>query len=205
MARRHVLLPALIGAVAALALAGPAEASHGCGASRSKGAELVVKTREAVVFTKGPYVYGCLSSAGTVRRLIDEGGGIRVSGTGAPQLAGRYVAYATFGSAIGDESDRVYVYDLKLGRPFVVESSTAVTDIALKRNGSVAWVEVSTVDAGEGDPVFDVRRWSGVDRQGAVLLDRGPDVGRGSLVLSDDRRTISWTLRDGSVRSAPLN
>jgi hypothetical protein len=204
VARRIALLTALA-LLGALATALPAQASHGCSAWRSSGAKLVVKNREAVVFTKRGFVYGCLSSVGTVRRLPDEGGGIHVSGTEAPQLSGRYVAFATFGSAIGDEFDRLYVYDLRLGRTRLVEGSTAITDIALKRNGSVAWIEASTVDPGGDQPVWDVRRWSAVDRQGAVLLDRGADIGRGSLVLSEDRLTVSWTRNNGPVRSAPLN
>lgn len=201
MARRLALLTTLC-LVASLAAALPAQASHGCSAWRSKGAKLIVKTREAVVFSKGVYYYGCLASTGTVRRLPEEGGGIDVAGPDAPQLAGRYVAYNTSGSGIGDEFDRLYVYDLRVGRRFLVESSTFIRDIVLKRNGSVAWIEAAPADVGDA-PVWDVRAWSNEDRQGSVLLDRGADIAPESLVLTPDRLRIEWT-RGGAARSAPL-
>jgi hypothetical protein len=180
----------------------PAQASHGCGAWRSKGATLIVKNREAVVFRKGLYYYGCLASVGTLRRLPEEGDGIDESGPDAPRLAGRYVAYNTSGSGIGDEFDRVYVYDLRVGRRFFFQSSTFVRDTALKRNGSVAWIESAPADAGDA-PVWDVRAWSNEDRQEPVLLDRGSDIGPESLVLTPDRLRIEWT-RGGATRSAAL-
>jgi hypothetical protein len=201
VARRLALLTALCLA-GSLAAALPAQASHGCSAWRSKGAHLIVKNREAVVFSKGVYYYGCLSSVGTIRRLPEEGGGIDTGGADAPQLAGRYVAYSTSGSGIGDEFDRIYVYDLRVGRRFLIESSTFIRDIALKRNGSVAWIEAAPADPGD-TPVWDVRAWSNEDRQGSVLLDRGTDVGPESLVLTPDRLRIEWT-RGGVARSAPL-
>lgn len=200
MARRLGLLLALA-LLAPLAAALPAEARHGCGSWRD-GGKLVVKTREAVIFTKRGIAYGCLSSVGTTRRLPEEGGGITVSGSAAPQLAGRYAAYATAGSGIGDEFDRLYVYDLRLGRRFLVESSTFINDIALKRNGSAAWIEASLADPGD-TPVRQVRAWSNEDRQGPVLLDRGSEVRPGSLVLSEDRLRIQWT-HGTTARSAPL-
>jgi hypothetical protein len=186
-----------------LATALPAQASHGCGAARSKGARIVVKTREAVMFTKGLYYYGCLASVGTVRRLPEEGGGIDVTAPEIPVLAGRYLAYATTGSAIGDEFDRLYVYDLRVGRRFVFESSTFIRGIVLKRNGSVAWIEVAPADAGGDQAVWDVRKLAIEEREGSVLLDRGSDVDPASLALAPDRTGISWT-RGGATRTAAL-
>jgi hypothetical protein len=203
VARRLAALLALW-AAAVLAAAGPAEARHGCGAARSEGARIVVKTREAVVFTKGSFVYGCLASVGTVRRLPDEGGGIDLTPPDGPVLSGRYVAYATFGSAIGDEFDRLYVYDLRLGRRFLVVGSNFIRAIVLKRNGSVAWIEGSTVAPADPDqPSFQVRKFGNEERQGAVLLDRGSDVDPDSLTLAADRLSIGW-VRGGTDRTAPL-
>lgn len=203
MARRLAIAAALC-AAGALAGAGPVEATHGCGAARSRGAQIVVKTREAVVFTKGSFVYGCLATVGTVRRLPDEGGGIDLTPPDGPVLSGRYVAYATFGSAIGDEFDRLYVYDLKLGRRFLVEGSNFIRGIVLKRNGSVAWIEGSTVAPADPDqPVYQVRKVGNEERQGAVLLDRSADIDPDSLTMAADRLSVSW-VRGGTTRSAPL-
>jgi hypothetical protein len=196
------MLSAALCGVLVLGSAAPAEARHGCSASRSKGARIVVKTREAVMFTKGLYYYGCLSSLGIVRRLPEEGGGIDVTAPHLPALAGRYVAYATSGSAIGDEFDRLYVYDLRAGRPFLIESSTFIRGIVLKRNGSVAWIEAAPADAGD-QPVWDVRKWANEEREGSVLVDRGADLDPDSLALSADRTSISWT-RGGAPRTASL-
>jgi hypothetical protein len=202
VARRALLAVALCGALV-LGTAAPAEASHGCGAARSKGARIVVKNREAVMFTKGFYYYGCLSSVGTVRRLPEEGGGIDIDPPGLPVLAGRYLAYSTAGSAIGDEFDRLYVYDLRAGRRFLFESSTFVRAIVLKRNGSVAWIETAPANSGSEQTVWDVRKWANEERLGSVLLDRGADVDPGSLALSADRNSVSWTRGEAS-RTAPL-
>jgi hypothetical protein len=202
VARRALLAAALCG-VLALSGAAPAEASHGCGAARSKGARIVVKTREAVMFTKGFYYYGCLASVGTVRRLPEEGGGIDIDAPGLPVLAGRYLAYSTAGSAIGDEFDRLYVYDLRVGRRFLFQSSTFVRAIVLKRNGSVAWIETAPADPGGDETVWDVRKWANEERQGSVLIDRGSDVDPDSLALGADRNSVSWS-RGGAARTAPL-
>jgi hypothetical protein len=187
----------------ALAAAVPAQATHGCGAARSQGATIVTKTREAVVFTKRQSVYGCLASVGSIRTLPDEGGGLDLNGSDRPVLSGRYVAYSTFGSAIGDEFDRVYVYDLRLGKRFLVVGSNIVRAIVLKRNGSVAWIEDSTVDPGGETPVYQLRKFAYEERQGVVLVDRGADIEPGTLALSPDRTAIGW-IRGGTPRTASL-
>jgi hypothetical protein len=191
-------------ALAALAAASPAPAASGCGVARQSGSQIVVKTRESVVFTRRGNVYGCLSSTQRVRQLPDEGGGIDTTPPDVPALSGRYVAYATFGSAIGDEFDRLYVYDLRLGKRFLVVGSNFIRAIVLKRNGSVAWIEGSTVAPQDPDePLFQIRKVGIEERQGAVLLDRGSDIDRDSLTLAADRLSVSWT-RGGTTRTAPL-
>ena len=203
MARRALLAAALCG-VAAFATAVPAEASHGCGAARSKGAQIVTKTREAVVFTKRDDLYGCLASVGSIRTLPNEGGGWDLTGADRPQLGGRYLAFSTLGSAIGDEFDRVYVYDLRLGRTFLVAGSNIVRALVVKRNGSVAWTEDSSVQPADADPPsYQLRRWGNEERQNVVLVDRGTDLDPQSLTLAPDRTSIAWT-RGGTTRTAPL-
>jgi hypothetical protein len=201
---RRIAIVAVVAAALGLTGAAPAQASHGCGSARSKGARIVVKSKEAVIFTKGIHYYGCLASVGTVRRLPEEGGGIDITPPGIPVLAGRYVAYSTSGSGIGDESDRIYVYDLRVGRRFLVVGSNFIRGVVLKRNGSVAWVEGSTVDPGDNQPtVYQIRKFSNEARQGVELVDRAADIDPNSLTLSADRTAIGW-LRGGAPRSASL-
>jgi hypothetical protein len=200
---RRLALVVVLCATTLLTVAWPAEAKSGCGLARAKGSTLVVKTREAVVFKRGFYVYGCLSATGRVHLLPDEGGGIDEAGSDGPQLAGRYVAYSTLGSAIGDEFDRMYVYDLKAGRAFLIVGSNVISAIVLKRNGSAAWIERSPVAPPEGSPdVYQVRKYSHEERQGVVLLDRGADIDPRQLTISEGV-TVTWT-RGGVIRSASL-
>lgn len=192
--------------VLALALVMPATApaAKSCRASTSNGAKIVTRTKSAVVFTKRGNVYGCLYRVGRIRRLLDEGGGIKEVGLSAPRLAGRYVAYATFGSAIGDEFDRVVVFDLRRGRVKHEVGSTYVQSIVVKKNGSAAWIQESVVRSANPDtPLYEVYELSDVDRQGALLLDRGRAVNPQSLKLGDDSKSVSW--RNGQeTRNAPL-
>lgn len=199
MARRLVIALVLC---LATALAGsvPAQAKSSCSDARSQGARIVVKTKEAVVYTKGSNLYGCLSRH-RPRVLPNEGGGWDLTGSDGPQLAGRYVAFTTLGSGIGDEVDRVYVYDLKLGKTFLIVPSNFVTALVLKRNGSVAWIDAPSADPGQ--PVWQVRKYAHEERQGAILVDRGADIDNRSLVLGADRNTIVWT-RGGAQKSASL-
>ena len=85
----------------------------GC-AQHTHGATILTHTQDGVVFKKRGSLYGCLESVGSPHLLPNEGGGWDERGASAPRLSGRYVAFATFGSAIGDEFDRIYVYDLRL-------------------------------------------------------------------------------------------
>jgi hypothetical protein len=152
------------------------------------------------VWTRGTFAdFACLYSQGKARRLPNEGGG-----THRPyRLAGRYVAYATFGSAIGDEFDRLYVYDIRAGRVHEFASSNQISAIVLKPNGSVAWIQHSLVAAPGSATSYEVRKISVAERQGAFLLDRDTGIGATSLALSADGSSITWK-RDGAAQTAPL-
>jgi len=140
-----------------------------------------------------------------VRRLLDEGGGIRTAaGANGPRLEGRYVAYATFGSAIGDEFDRVVVFDLRRGRVKFESGAVFVTSLVLKKNGSVAWIQDSEVQSADRDaPLYEVHEISAVDLQGDLLLDRGHGIDPKSLAKSSDGESVSWQ-NGAETRSAPL-
>jgi Ca2+-binding RTX toxin-like protein len=177
-----------------------------CVASKAKGSRIVVKTSKAVMWTRGTFAnYACLYAQGKVRHLPDEGGGFHaLRGAGGVKLAGRYVAYATPGSAIGDEFDRMYVYDIRAGHPVIQEASNSIGSIALKPNGSVAWIQYSLVRPANSDTnVFEVRKESMAERQGNVLIERAAGIGPRSLKLTGDGASVTWT-RDGATRTAPL-
>jgi Ca2+-binding RTX toxin-like protein len=174
-------------------------------ASFVPGSRVVARGGSRVVYVRGGRVFACLSPQGVARRLPHAGGGIDLGGVeGAPvRLAGRYVAYASPGAAIGDQSDRLYVFDIRRGRSVLIEPAGTVGEIALKPNASVAWTDLSLVRAAGGTPVYEVRKLGFDERLGNVLVDRGADVEPGTLRLSEDGSAITWT-RGGAERSAPL-
>jgi Ca2+-binding RTX toxin-like protein len=172
--------------------------------STAKGSRVVQRAGSRVVYRRPGGVFGCATKRGRERELPDEGGGID---TGRPRqaplrIAGRYVGYVTRGSAIGDEFDRLYVYDLVAGRAVLIESGDAIGTLVLKANGSVAWTDISTVRPVDFETrVYEVRQVSVVDKLGSVLLERGTGVAPRSLRRSGDQ--ISWR-SGGSERTAPL-
>lgn len=184
--------------VALLLPAGPADARRSCGAVRA-GAPVVVKTREAVVFTRRGIYYGCHRSVGRAFRLQTYHA-IR-----DPRLAGRYVAYVVRVEEFMEPVfDRIEVFDLVRGRvKFAAGANDFVDTSVLKRNGSVAWIEHSGDQPPDAGDVYEVRRISNEDRAGNILVDRGSEIDPVSLALSADRRSILWT-HAGEVRTAPL-
>ena len=139
---------------------------------------------------------------GSPHQLPNEGGGYDERGASGPRLSGRYVAYATFGSAIGDEFDRIYVYDLRLAKiQLHIGSNGDITAIAVKRNGSVGWIESPAV---QSVPAWEVHQAADRENQGNVLLARGPGIDPTSLALSADRTSLTWT-DGGAQRDAPIN
>lgn len=178
-----------------------------CAISKARGSKIYARTSTAVLYGRGLYTYACLYAQGKPRKLPDEGGGIKVgrnSDVGV-KLAGQYVAYATYGSAIGDEVDRIYVYDIQAGRTLFLEGTTNyISAIVLKPNGSAAWVQgASVLDADPDTRLTEVRKVSLTEREGNVLLDRGTDIDASSLGLSPDGASVTWT-RGGEARSSTL-
>jgi Ca2+-binding RTX toxin-like protein len=169
----------------------------------TSGATILTHTQDGVVFKKRGSLYGCLESVGSSHRLPSEGGGFDESGAFRPPMSGRYVAYATFGSAIGDEFDRIYVYDLRLAEIRLrINSNRKITAIAVKRNGSVGWIENSAVQSPSA--VWEVHKAAAGEKQGNVLLARGLGIDPASLALSAERTSLMWT-DGGARRNAPID
>ena len=176
-------------------------ASGGCG-PHTHGATILTRTQDGVVFKKRGSLYGCLESVGSPHPLPNEGGGWDERGASAPRLSGRYVAFATFGSAIGDEFDRIYVYDLRLAAiKLRIGSNGDITAIAVKRNGSVGWIDSPAV---QSLPEREVHKAADGEHQGNVLLARGPGIDPAALALSADRTSLTWT-DGGAQHDAPID
>lgn len=208
--------------VASLVLAQPASASHGCSA-HARGGKITHKTREAHVFEKHNRWYGCASRVGrpfvlpgldtiTAREFGDGTVPTLITLSGVYVAYERYTLYPAGGA--GDTQTDIYVVDLRTGKPVVTEQartpspqteSRYVSDLVLKRNGSIGWISVRWTYA-QHPPVDDyaVHRFSREQSApGRATLDAGRDIDRDSLTLSADRRTMSWT-NGGETRSAPL-
>jgi hypothetical protein len=205
---RVSLVVLLIAAPAAL-LAGGAGAGGGpCAVPR--GYFVLKKTHRAVVIVRErgtQRVYGCLFKVDRRFRLADF----------SPRypLAGRYVAYREVSedSVAGTHYD-VFVRNLRTGRASRVHPAftdqteddgtinSTITDIVLKRNGSVAWISCPTRDPNAEfcfrNGPFQVWR---LDRRGAKKLDSSAKVRRDSLRREGSR--ISWR-HGGATRHATL-
>jgi hypothetical protein len=194
------VVPAI--AIGLLLPAAPADARRSCTAVRA-GGDVIVKTREAVVFagpgTRGG-VYGCHRSVGRAFRLDSPTHDIRRA-----RLAGRYVAYvARVEEFMEPLFDRIVVFDLVRGRPKAGAAGDSVRAFVVKRNGSTAWAQGNADDPEDPQEyAYEIRRISNEDDEGTVVVDGGPGIDPDSLVLSADRRSIRWT-NAGEARSAPL-
>jgi hypothetical protein len=184
-------------AVMAVALLAAAPAgARTCSSYRDQNADVVVKSREAVIWSTGD-VFGCHRAARRARKLSVFHALFDF------QLAGRYVAYYEY---VEEFFEPVYVvvhvYDLVRGREKLRDHMDSAGDLVVKRNGSVAWIE-SSDPAQEGERVWEVHAISNEDGRGEVVLDRGTGVEPTSLALSKDRRTVLWR-NEGERKSAPL-
>jgi hypothetical protein len=176
-----------------------------------KGGKTIVSTREARVFKKRAQVYACLRRGRRAFPLGRNVPPVADDRVGRIRLRGRFVAYLWRGSWRG----RVKVKELRRGRTVhdgaltVVARPgfTALSDLELKRNGSIAWIAATNpLDVPlmlyplpiDYLPFWEVSKF---DVDGRVLLDSARDIG-GSLLLRDS--TVYWS-RGRQIRSAPLN
>ncbi len=162
------------------------------------------------MFQRRDRIYACLYRG---RRVIQIGTrrSVGAGNTRNLRLAGRFVAYTPSLNGV-----KLVVRELRQGRvvhnePAANQTSpalTGLTDVKLKRTGSLAWiVELTPLDVplrpyrmpGDALPDYQVFK---ADRAGRALLDSGLDIAAGSLRLSG--ATVSWT-KGGSSRSAALD
>lgn len=179
-------------------------------ACRTKSAKTLLATGQARVFQKRGRIYACLKRG---RRVFRIGTRQSVGGNNTRnlRLAGRFVAYSPSLNGV-----KLTVRNLRSGR--VVHNEAAgdlkrpalgfLTDVKLKRTGSLAWiVRLTPIDGplapyptlADRQPNYQVFK---ADRAGRALLDSGLDIAPGTLRLSG--ATVSWT-KGGATRSAALN
>jgi hypothetical protein len=207
----------MLGVVAAaLFVCGSAEAATRASCTKPRGYVVKTKTREAVIFTNrhGYKAYGCLYRQGDLVRLSGAVGQYR--------LAGRYAAYFLRYAEVGDITQyRVMVRDLRTGgfrhieaaysdlpeqRPDDGYTAARVTNLTLKRNGSVAWLSCFPWDADVShhcrapQPDLEWEAWR-ADTRGRKLLDASDEVRVRSL--RRDRSTLTWRHGD-ETRTATL-
>jgi hypothetical protein len=174
----------------------------------------VVSSPEARVFAQRrvfswaflPFAYGCLYSGGP--RVSFGLDGLTEAFLGQVlnhfRLAGPYAAFGCGGNLSGGCWSAVYVVDLRDGSRRVVNLDTggfsggaSPTDVEIKENGSVAWIEPLYSPDGTGS-----YRVGAVDASGRRVLDQGSRIDPDSLTLSDS--TLTW-VHARRPRSAALD
>lgn len=205
------LIPAIAIALALWNIGPDARADGSGHCHPTVGARVIKKTREAVVIQRRDgRVYGCYFRSGRFTRVPADVPGYT--------LAGPYVAYSLQSfDPDGTEFLLLIVRDLRTGRdhhsPAIYtapqypdgEGPGAISDITLKRNGSVAWISCLASDPNRTrcyppDPQAPYEVWR-ADRRGRKLLERSSTIRLHSL--SRKASTITWR-SDGMTRSAAL-
>ncbi|WP_354698058.1 hypothetical protein DSM112329_03721 [Paraconexibacter sp. AEG42_29] len=170
-------------------------------------ATTVVFTRRAQDGTRR--FYGCVFAQGKVRRLVALDGGERY------RLAGTFVAYVYTGSAIGDESDKIGVLDVRTGRARRIAhlepgSEGAVDEIdnggtisayAVAANGNLVWLVTRRESAGD-DTDLELRVADGRPPRERIA-DRGA-IDATSVKLAADGRSVRYS-RGGTAQRADLS
>lgn len=208
-----------------------AHASHAEGTKcTARNAHTILKTGTGRIFSTpaGDFVnrvWGCLYSQNRRYSLGRDGDCDPGASVDRFILIGRYVAFVSTSCNIDQGEDSVVVRDLRTGRtkwrapaatgnlPDDGVPSTEVTDLAMSRTGSIAWIGEWDANSGGLEtphPNDDrqVRKLEPGAPEGGALLDSGLAIDRRSLGLS--ARTsggyswIYWTKAD-SPFAAKLN
>jgi hypothetical protein len=214
----------LMGASAVLGLVAAAPTAD-AKRSHCPTANTVVRGATGLVFTRRSsdhpgfrLYYGCLWRTKKIYRLGQHGDfGNNQVHSQSIRLAGRFVAYEQdWGSGAGSALNTISVRDLRSG--VVIHQAEVsrrgadfgdnVTDVVLKRSGSVAWI-ARTFDQDANLATSEVRAMTDATRRDTrgsllsdapLLLDDGPSIGLTSLSLAPDRRSVLW--RHGAERRA---
>lgn len=198
----------------ATARVSPAPEARTCRtAAHAAGTVVKRQTMAAIVFKRGQTggadrLYSCVLAQGKVRRLPPQ--------EGTYKLGGDFFAYAYEGSAIGDESSKIGVIDLRTGRHRVIKHVDPSTEGALDEiddggiikayaiaaNGNLVWLTTGPIiSPHRDDTTLELRAGDGtppVER----IVDSGAITAR-SLKLATDGRSVSYA-KDGAILKQPL-
>jgi hypothetical protein len=182
----------------------PAAAHCGPGSART-----LASSRLARVYQLNGSVYGCADPAGKAYRL-----GTASTCIGSPRVdhvavSGKLAAYGRELCGVDTGRTELVVRRLTDGKPLLsepaitgvlgVESYEAIGSLALRSDGSVAWIATGHSIVGNGSPRTEVHS---ADQGGQKLLDSGATIVLGSLQLHGS--TLTWK-HGGSTRTAPLH
>jgi hypothetical protein len=219
MTRRHAG-SLVISAAAALAAVVPgtaqARASTCRSASTASATTIVARDKVAVVFTRdrkpslpNADLLGCVYGGRVfaLKSICCEGEQV--------SLAGRFLAYSYQGSAIGDETAKIGLYDLRTGKRLgftklrpnsegpdpEIETYSSVRRLAVTSSGAVVWlIEVQDSD-GLATGSYELRAADGKTRKERVV-DSGK-LDPKSMKISRDEKTLTYT-KNGAAKSVSL-
>lgn len=205
VSRRFVLVATIAALAGCSASAAGSSSASGpvCG---PLSATTLAASHQARVYVSRGIAYGCAAGERGRIRLGDRRSCIGASLVGPVTITGALTAYGLETCGVDTGSTVVVVRRLTDGRqlrsadatgPLGPESYETVDRLALKRDGSVAWI-ASTSSLGTRQHRVEVRR---TDARGTALLDVGAAIAIHSLRLTGS--TLHW--RHGSqVRTATL-
>jgi hypothetical protein len=167
-----------------------------------RAATTVAANSEARVVRKRGVLYGCAYRSGKPVQLgadntrgCDESTGCE--GIIHVALAGRFVSYAFLASSRDSAQTSLHLVDLRLRRRSTKWTSppparqgdfTGISDLAVTRQGHVAWITISTSPAEAG-----VSAEVHIDRgQGDVVADSGRDTIDAQSLASNDKGVFFW-------------
>ena len=184
-------------------------------ACQPSGSKTVLATRTARLYTERTTnrdgddvtaLFGCRSGGRPVRMALEFAGIAEERFFGSELLVGRFASVVSSGSDRGNEPmpQVLRVFDLRQRRRTALVRTKAgsfISDVELRKTGSIAFIEASATDPLAGDPQFD--RFEVVKREGgkSTVLDSGPGIDPDSLAVSGS--TVYWT-NESQAKSAPL-
>jgi hypothetical protein len=175
-------------------------------AAAAPGVKVLARSSKAVVFKrKSSKIFGCTYRRRTVRRLNTGYSDIKY------KVAGVYAGYRATGTAIGDESSKVGVFDLRTGKPRIrhLDTDGLISAWRLSTRGSIAWIQANFhadpggFGPGEYGPDQKLRAVAGTPPRARVIDTGSTDEGGGLANLGLRGGVLSWT-NQGEAKTTTL-